>query len=119
MDFNVSFSLLRCWHSTNTVSACIFTFTRDFTHISLEMSQVQCLRYRRVEIHSGIPFPTGKHLLADTFEGAFTLAIDRIIDKNADRTSATYNPNNMCITFEITTSIPMPNGIEDWCICIY
>jgi hypothetical protein len=29
------------------------------------------------EIHSGIPFPTGIHLLVDTFEGAFTLTIDR------------------------------------------
>jgi serine/threonine protein kinase len=35
------------------------------------------------------------------FDGAFTLAIDRIIDKNADGTSATYNPTNIQITFEI------------------
>jgi hypothetical protein len=64
------------------------------------------------EIHSGIP--TGKHLLADTFEGAFTLAIDRIIDKNADRTSATYNPNNIQITSRLRYSIPMKNGIESY-----
>jgi hypothetical protein len=53
------------------------------------------------EIHSDIPFPTAKHLLVDTFEGAFTLAIDRIIDKNADNTFTTYNPTNIRITFEI------------------